>query len=193
MKFFLKQSFLPALYVVLMDFTAFGVCSMDAGVEWLQLILLIGNLALYVYVVAVMAFKDGQDAVKIRNANDVERRFIIETGEDRPLKEAEEYKPWKGFIPGLIVCVPLIIFIIVHTILLLCGNTIEWIEFAINVPYFLVSGVFAVLKVPNVYFTLLAIPFICGATGIPYILGARKYERQQEQIKQKHAKIYGNK
>jgi hypothetical protein len=42
------------------------------------------------------------------------------------------------------------------------------------------------------YGTLVALPIIVLMTGIPYILGAKRVEYQQNMIKAKHREIYGD-
>ena len=41
------------------------------------------------------------------------------------------------------------------------------------------------------YWSLLAIPVIVLATGISYILGGKKIELQQQRIREKQRRIYG--
>ena len=42
------------------------------------------------------------------------------------------------------------------------------------------------------YFNLIAVPIIMITTGLPYILGAKKIQRQQDMIKEKQRQIYGD-
>ena len=190
MKYLLKQAILPFIYLGCMALTAVGVWSMEEDQFVLKLILLSLNLILYAVVVCVMAYKDGELALKTRNANDAERRIIVQTGEYRELKVAEEYAPWKGFAVGLIVCAPLIICMIIDVILIIAGVDNSIVEIIPTFLYMMVQGIVQLLG-GNYFFILLSIPYICCCTGIPFILGAKKVERQQELIKQKHEKIYG--
>ena len=191
MKYLLKQSILPFIYLGCMSLTALGVWSMEEEQLTLKTILLVLNLALYVFVVGVLAFKDGEMALKVRNANDAERRIIVETGEYRPLKVAEEYAPWKGFAVGLIVCSPLIILTLIQTIALIAGGSADWCGIVCSVLYMMVQSI-PQLFGGNYYLIFLSIPFICCCTGIPYVFGARKVELQQEKIMEKHRSIYGD-
>lgn len=207
MKFYLKQGFFPFVYMLFMAAIAFGILAIQ-GLVWLKVILGILNIGLYAVVVCATSFKDGQDAMKIQVANDLERREIIRTGEDRPLRLHEEYKPWKGFIFGLIACAPLIILLIVHTIVYFATGSYTGIGAIAGLIYLMffiffrlsatgtaVEGAAAEsVAVPfYVYYgTLIAVPLVMLMTGISYILGAKKIQRQQEMIKEKQRQIYGD-
>lgn len=200
MKYYFKQSVFPFIYLIFMALIAFGIQTIS-GLLWLKIILAILNLSLYAVVVCSVFYKEGQEAVKVQMANDLERREIIRTGEDRPLKLREEYKTFKGFLFGLFACLPLILLLIAHTIVHLAGGTYTglgaiacliynmffiFFNFGVNA-----SGEATVLSWSAYYVTLVAIPALMLMTGIAYILGAKKIMRQQEMIKEKQRQIYG--
>lgn len=192
MKFFIKQAILPIIYIVLMAFTAIGVMCMNDDVVFLKVGFLILNLALFAYVVGAMAYKDGQDALQIRDANDVERRIIIETGEDRKLKLAEEYAPWKGFVFGLVACSPLIILTILQIIFDLCGVSSQVPEIIATYMFMMISSLIQLAGLKGyAWVVIFSLIFVCGCSGIPYIFGAKKIERQKQAIKETHKKIHG--
>ena len=114
---YVKQAIIPFVYLFFVSIIALGIFMIPENLQWLRIILLVLNVGLYGLVACATAYKDGQDALKVRIANDLERMEIIRTGEDRPLKIKQEYAPWKGFLTGGIVCAPLIILLIVHSIL----------------------------------------------------------------------------
>jgi len=193
------------IYLFFTAITAFGILCIGNDLLWLKIVLLVLNVALYVVIVAAAAFKDGQDALKVRIANDLEREQIIRTGEALPLKLKEEYKPWKGFVFGLIACAPLVILLIIHTLLFTLGGDhligagavagfIYLMIFAlarVNAPT-AAEGATAVAVNPTMYYwALLAIPVIVLSVAVPYILGAKKIELQQERIREKQRQIYG--
>ena len=140
----------------------------------------------------------GEEALKVQLANDLERREIIRTGDDRPLRLKEEYKAWKGFLQGFIACVPLIVMLIIHTILISTVGESANIFGAIS--SFLYMMFTAFIKVDETlpfaqwhyYFPLIAVPILSCLTGFSYILGAKKIERQQEKIKQTHRMLHGD-
>ena len=107
MKYYFKQGIFPFIYQIFMAMIAFGILMIEELI-WLKILLAALNIALYLFIVAAVAYKEGQEALKVQMANDLERREIIRTGEDRPLKLHEEYKPWKGFFFGFIACVPVV-------------------------------------------------------------------------------------
>ncbi len=196
MWYYVKQSFLSFMYLIFMAMISLAILMIE--LPWLRILLNLLNLALYLFIVCAASFKDGETALRIRVANDVERREIIRTGENRPLKLKEEYKPWKGFVFGLIACVPLVALLLVHTVI------VNFIDPNLNGAgiassliyatfYTFASSIFGGFATWHYYFTLIAIPIISLATGIPYIMGGKQIERQQNAIKEKQRQIYGDK
>ena len=196
MWYYIKQAFLPFVYLIFMAMTAFGILCIDADVDWLKYVLLALNLGLYGVIICALAYKDGQQALKVRIANDIERREIIRTGEDRPLKLKEEYKVWKGFLSGAIASAPALILTIIHAILYFTAGPVYNGAGAIaSFVYMMFSGFIKIsseLQQWHYYFNLIAIPFLTAMTGIPYILGAKKIQLQQDRIKAKQRQIYGD-
>lgn len=199
--YYIKQAMIPAVYLIFMAMTAMGIAMItDANLVWLKAVLAVLNLALYGFIVAATSYKDGQTALKVRIANDLERMQIVKTGEDRPLKLREEYKAWKGFMSGIVACLPCLLLLILHTILIfLVGPTYNGAGAAAGFVY-MIFFIFVRLGVdvaaPSVYlyyFTLVCFAVIPLMTGIPYVLGARKIELQQQKIKEKQRQIYGDK
>ena len=196
MSLYFKKALLPFLYLIFMMVLSYTVYAVDDSLIWLRIVFSIAVFLLYGLIVCGISYKDGQQALKTRLSNDVERRYIIETGEDRPLKTNEEYKFYKGFIHGLIECIPLMILMIIHTILIPSSDGISTgAGIVAGALYSIVFSFFSVINVQltvyTYYYTLLAIPVIACFTGIPYILGAKSVESQQREIKEKHKQIYG--
>lgn len=202
MWYYIKQSFLPFVYLFFVAMSGFGVVSIGDHLLALKILLALLNLAMYLVIVCGAAYKDGQTAYKTMLANDLERIQIIKTGEDRPLKLKEEYKWWKGYLYGFIACVPLLILLLIHTILILINPTLNGAGVIAGLMYLafflffrLKTGVgmgdTAVIAPSTFYFSLIALPIIMLASGIPYVLGAKKIKLQQERIKAKQREIYG--
>ena len=204
MWYYIKQSLLAFIYLFFTAITAFGIMCINNDAVWLKALLCVLNVGLYVVIVAAASFKDGQDALKVRIANDLEREQIIRTGDALPLKLKEEYKPWKGFTFGGIACAPLIILLIIHTLLFnLVGDNYIGAGAIAGFIYLMVfafarlnvttaaEGVATAINPAVYYWALLAIPVIVLSVGIPYLLGAKKIERQQERIREKQRQIYG--
>ena len=200
MKFYIKQGLFPFIYMLFMAMIAFGILAIS-GLLWLKILLAVLNVGLYAVVVAAAAYKDGQDAIKVQIANDLERREIIRTGEDRPLKIHEEYKPWKGFMFGFVACVPLLVLLILHTIVYLATGSYMGLGAIAGIIYLMFFLFFrldagsaaegAGIAWYTYYGALVALPVVMLITGIAYILGAKKIQRQQEMIREKQRRIYG--
>lgn len=202
MKYYLKQGVFPFIYQLFMAMIAFGILAIS-GLIWLKVLLAVLNVAFYLFIVATVAYKDGQEALKVQMANDLERREIIRTGEDRPLKLHEEYKPWKGFMFGFIACVPILLFLILHTIVYNATGSyagLGAIAGVIGLMFFVffrldaASSTAETAVVPwyTYYGALIALPVLMLTMGIAYIMGARKIMRQQEMIREKQRQIYGD-
>ncbi|MBO5714165.1 MAG: hypothetical protein J6R83_01930 [Clostridia bacterium] len=192
MKYYLKKAILPWVYLALMTIMSLTVHAVESAV--VKYFLMAVTLLLYLFIVALFAYKDGQEALKVRLSNDIERRTIIETGEDRPLNLKEEYKPYKGFVMALVASLPLIVLMVIHTLLIPSSNGLSTGASKVaNVLYSIVYNFFTwkSTTVYTSYFTLLYIPIMMIAMGIPYILGAKLIEDQQSQIKDIHKQIYG--
>lgn len=202
MKTYIKQAIIPFIYLFFVAITGLAVVSIDNGLLWLKIVLGILNVLLYLTIVCGSGYKEGQQALKIRVANDIEREQIIRTGEDRPLKLHEEYKWWKGFFIGGISCVPMIVLLLIHTVLILinpalngCGVATALIYMAFF-SFFMFAGDSSAQSVTpmspeSFYLCLIAIPIIMVSLGVSYYLGAKKIQRQQDAIKAKHRQIYG--
>ena len=196
MKYFLSNALFPFVYVVLTAFTATAILCIQ-GLIVLKIALCILNLALYSVVTLFIAFKTGQDAFKAQITNDIERRLIVETGENRPLKIHQEYKCWKGFLIGAMSCLPLILILIVHSIVVLStGGAVIAIGAIANFLY-MTSYSFVAIFIKNAtaytcFYNLLFLVYITLSYGITYILGAKKAQLQQKIIKSSHQAIYGD-
>ena len=197
MWYFLKQSILSFFYLITLSITAACICIIqNENLLWLKIILGILNLSTFIGLVAMASFKDGEASMKVRNANDVERKIIVKTGEYRPLKLAEEYKPWKGFVFGFITCLPLIGLTIAHAIItsinpaqVIAGNLSAWIYMLVYC--FNGFNLDMTLSAATYYFPLIALPIIVLSTGIPYYLGGRRIEKAQRKLEEKRKEIYG--
>ena len=147
--------------------------------------------------VITLCAKEGSTGYGVRLTNDANRRIIVQTGEDLPLKRAEEYAPWKGFAIGGIICIPLVILMIIHTIFIIAGQPNE-VPGAIASFVYMVVYAFTRLDLNSAvgiydyYYTLLFVPVVCLSSGISYIFGAMKIERQQRMIKKIHKEIHGD-
>ncbi len=202
MKYYIDKASFSFVYSLVSSLTAVLILCIEDMI-WLKAILLALNLGLYVYVIAAVGYQDGQNALKTRNANDLEREIIIKTGEDRPLNVPGEFKPWKGFVIGAISCIPLFITMLIHTFVIIGDPTNTSVGGIAGFFYMVILGFFRMdivssgtmgsiiedgqniaLSAGTFYWTLLAVPIVILSVGIGYYLGGKKIERQQQRIKE---------
>ena len=197
MKYYIKNGVLPFIYQLFMAMIAFGILAIE-GLIWLKIMLALLNAGLYLFIVGAVAYKEGQDAFKVQMANDLERREIIRTGEDRPLKLHEEYKPWKGFAFGFTACVPLLVLLALHVVVYFATGSYMGLGAIAGAIYLMYFIFFRLDAAAGIYWytylgTLIALPVIMLTMGIAYILGAKKISLQQQMIREKQRQIYGDK
>ncbi len=196
MKYFLKQALFPLMYLVFMAIIAAGISLI--GVVWIETVLNLLNLGFYVFLMGISFFKEGQEALKVRHANDLEREEIIRTGEALPLKLTEEYKPWKGYVMGLIAAAPLVICMLIHFVLILaCGEVYNGAGVVASLLYLVFYAPYSVFIGETIscwqYFILLyAVGALALIAGIPYVLGAKKQQARYDEIAERQRMIYGN-
>lgn len=197
MWYYIKQSVISLGYLVFISFGSIFVSLIGNDLIWLKWIFSIIILAIYIMIVGISSYKDGEIAYKKLLANDLERRRIIETGEDIPLNVREEYRPWKGFLTGGITCIPMFVLLIVHTIVGLATNG-KFLDFGgtavvIYMPMFIFFHMDSSVSLAfgDYYLLLFAVPIILLTTGLPYIWGTLKERKTQEIVRQRKEQIYG--
>ena len=195
--YYVKKAMIGFVYLIFSAVVAYGILFIP-GLPWLKIILLILNLGLYSYVLAQTAFQDGQTAYKVRLTNDLNRKQIVLTGEDIPIDTKKEFKTYKGFMIGFVICVPLIILLVIHAIVTSSNPSNQSFAETASFIYLMFYAFAGVnVKVENVfamvspYWALLAVPVIVFIQGFFFYLGGRKIELQQEMIKEKHKMIHG--
>lgn len=200
MKYYLKQSFIPALYLLFADMIAFAILCLDNQYIWLKAVLCAINIGIFLCASGVIIFKEGQTAYKVMLANDLERMQMIKTGMDRPLRLTEEYKWYKGFLFGLISFTPMLLLLGLHAILInvigpsasTSGVIASVLYFAIFAFFRLYTGTELVIPANHYFYILIAVPVVMLSYGISYLIGAKKIELQQRRIKERHKLIHGD-
>ncbi len=196
MKFYLKNAFIPFFYLMFTALTSFSISMIGNGLLWLKYVLSILNIGLYGTVITMTSFKDGQIAYGVRQTNDKDREIIVQTGEYRELRLTEEYKPWKGFVHGALACIPLVLLLLIHTIAITSDPTNIMVGRVAGFIYMTFYAPFSfgtVVTGYTFYYALFSIPFIIGFAGIPYVLGARKAEKNYAKAYEMSSRIYGDK
>jgi len=194
MKYYLKQFSFPFVYLIFMSLVAFAISAI--GNDVLEIVLYVACIGLYTALMIMSNFKEGQEARKILHSNDLERRYMVEHGELRDIRPHEEYKPWKGFLFGIVTSAPLILCMLVHLILFFAtGGTSNQAGAVAAIIYMLFYAPFeSVLSVTvgSHYFMLLyVVAYLALVMGIPYILGAKKMQKTYDVIAEKQTIIYG--
>lgn len=198
MKFYLKMAFMPFIYLLFSAMLGVGATTISGeNLEWLKYSLCALNTLFYAFIMGMAAFKDGQEALKVREQNDTYRRVIARTGEDLPLKINEEYTPWKGFVISLISCIPSVLLVIIHLCLNIGvaypgNNGVGGIAALLNMvvfSFFMIDGVVTTLEY---LFVLLIVPFICLVYGGMYNLGAMNMQKQYDKIAETQRELHGD-
>ena len=184
-KYYMKETWVLYVYTIL--------AAIDEKLLWLQLILFTLNIGLYGLVAFMLVFKTGEEAAKLRHANDIKRRVIMETGDYYDFNRQGEYGPYKGAVIGLFAAAPLLLMLLVQVILDIAGSDSAAVSGVIGFTY----GAFflpvrVISETASVYWSLYAVVVIVALAHIAYQCGARKVRKQEEKIKKTNAMIYGN-
>ena len=167
----MKETWVLYVYTILTMITALAISAIDSKLLWLQLILFALNIGLYGMVAYMLVFKTGEEAAKLRHANDIKRGAII----------------------GLYASAPLLIMLLVQVILDIAGSDSAVVSGIIGFTY---GAFFLPIRCidvnASVYWMLYAVVIIVVITHIAYNMGARKVHKQEEKIKRTNAMIYGN-
>ncbi len=202
MGYYFKQSLFGYVYTFIMGFLSFGVYFIQN--IYAECILNVIIIVFYLIIIGHMVFKEGEKAVRVRHANDIERAYIVKTGEPRPLKLKEEYKPYKGFLIGVFTCMPMLVGLFIHLILgLSLGEAYIGAGMVTNFFYFSfywMYGMFLVghgtgvgLTWAQDFILLYAFVIIVAVLGVEYILGAKKSQKQFDKIDDINKELYGDK
>ena len=182
-------------FVFLLMFAISGFAVEFIETLWLKILLGSVLILFYLFVVFIVFFTEGAQALKIRHANDDDRYEMVKTGEERYINETAEYKPFKGFLMGGIVCAPMIIFLLIHVIIMLSGGTNLFFGqaagFVYTVFYCIPTATITQASVWQYLYVLYALPLLVGVGGIGYILGARKQQAIYDKSEETKKKIYG--
>ena len=193
MKYYLKSSIIPFLYLFFQSSISIAIYTIN--IKPLGLALLGLNVALFLFTISAISFKNGENAYKTLLLNDAERRIIVETGEERPLKLNEEYSPIKGVILGLVPIIPLLVLMLVHLIIFLAGSDYTGIGaicvFLYKVPYAFFEYLGYGITSSNCFLTLLTVPIAFFPIYVGYNLGARRERIKRAKIEEQRKSLHG--
>ena len=195
MKYLLRLIIVPLVYLACFAFATTGIASAEFD-EIVKSIISAFMLLIYIVLLAGVMFKEGQDAYGVLLSNDAQRRNIIKTGIVVDFDASKEYKPWKGFVVGLICCIPLVVMVLLHTVAFPRGDTSR-----VSIICEMVYGIF--FSVVRTYQNTNELGFfiITGAIllvypcmlGVPYVIGAHSRMKRQEEIKKLNEEFHGGK
>ena len=194
MKYLLRLTIIPIVYIFFIDFISLGLDSLDTIGETAKIIINAVCLGFYGYVVFRIMQKEGEEAGSVLIKNNFTRREMLRTGKVVDINTSKEYRWWKGFATGLLCLFPLFVCLVWHLIVRTPDK---------NTPASIVAQLIYVLfyrflgsyqdSTPLTIFyglpiAILGMEFI---TGVPYILGAYKRRKQQEKIKELERELHG--
>jgi hypothetical protein len=194
MKYLLKLIIIPIVYVISFAFLTVGMASIDGFAPIVKSIISIILFIVFAVVIAAVMIKEGQEAYGILLTNNAQRRRIVETGKVVDFDASSEYRPYKGFLAGLICCVPLVIMVIMHLIVAPAGE-VSRISIICEMAYGLFFSIFRTYMDTNALgFFLISAGIIVVfplVTGIPYMVGAARRKLQQDNIRKLNDELHG--
>ena len=173
--FYFKESFIANMYFIIFALIDLGVLCIDDSLLTLKYVLCAVVLLGYIFVVGLMFYKEGETAMKVRRGNDLNREQIIKTGREYPINSTEEYTAWKGFMIGLVTCIPLFICMLIHLLVSPQGpysnggGVVAAFLYMVVFSFFRTNSKVAVMQ-NDYYFTLLAAPLVILTIGIGSIV-----------------------
>lgn len=179
---YLRRGVTPFVLNLMFGMTIFAFSGIETAE--LKFILVFAFLALTYFVDFILIRSMGEYAYKMKVAGDNIRNGRpagMDLGNGAKYRPSKEYRVYKGFIIGLVVCIVPIVFIIAD---LCTGST------GARVAFGMVAG-WAVMPVLNIssQASLLYALIPCGveivAAGIAYILGGNKERDRQLALEQK--------
>ncbi len=193
MKYYLKLSVIPFLYLFFQSTISIAIFGLKSQV--FGLILLALNALIFVFTICVFSFKNGESAYKVLLLNDAERRIIVETGTDRPINVKEEYSPFKGAILGIFPLIPLLVLMLVHLIIYLCGSDYSGIgaicAFLYKMPFAFFEYLGYKITSTTCFLTLLSVPVVFFPIYISYNMGARRARLMHEKFEEQKKYLHG--
>lgn len=193
MWYYVKNFIFSLAYLVFMGLLPYGIETLKS--DTVKIILNVVNILFFMLLMGFFMLKEGEESRKRLKTNDIERKRILQTGELRPIKRSSEFRPWKGFFMGGLVCSPLILTMLIHALIYAFGGTNEMagvigvtIFMGFFMPYIMLK--YGTMMNENLVFTeyfacLYAVPIIVLLYGLTYLLGAKKVEREYAFIEER--------
>lgn len=178
----------------MLSFLSFSALAIEA--KWLSYTLIFLSIGFFIFVIFTYMRSAGEKAQKKLHANDLLRMRIVETGDDIQIDKQSEYSIYKGFLIGACSCLPMVLFLLIHTIIGICGGTTNVLGAIGNFLYLLFAApvfVFteSTLSFGEFYICLYGLALSSLVSGLGYYIGSRKVLLQYEKIEESKKLIYG--
>jgi hypothetical protein len=190
--YYLKDSILVYTYIIiggLLGFIIMFMVSENYLPDYVGVILSVINIVIYAMVARNIFLKTGEEAMRAKHSNDIERRHMLETRTYHEINKVTEFNVKKIFIFCIITIVPLIVMLLVKGILDLSGSGVTGFDLSLRFVYGMVYSLFYCFSsTASVYFTAIAFVIVPLPIYIGYMQGVNKVKAeylQAEQIKQK--------
>ena len=151
------------------------------------------NVFMYFVVVRNSYVKTGEEAMRQRNANDMDRRLMLETRVYKEIDKVREYRPIKVWYFIIPIIAPLVILTVVSLFILIFGGNPAGVDTAIKLIYaFVFSFFFGISTKASVYFALFALIFTIAPVLWGYYTGVNKVKAEQAQVERLKKKVDGD-
>ncbi len=133
------------------------------------------NMFLYFSVIKNAYSKTGEEAMRDKHSNDIERRDMLTSRRYRELDKVKEYNPKKIYIFIAPIVIPFVVLLTISTIIAICGGNPEGLNMVITFMYAFVFSFFVgISKNASVYFAWFAIIMLVVPLVWGYMSGVKK-------------------
>ena len=190
--YYLKDSVLVYTYIIiggLLGYIIMFMVSENYLPDYVGVILSVVNIVVYAMVARNIFLKTGEEAMRAKHSNDIERRHMLETRSYHEINKVNEFNVKKILLFCIITVIPLAVMLIVKGIFDLSGSGVTGFDLSLRFVYGMVYSLFYCFAFDaSVYYTALAFIIIPLPMYVGYMQGVNKVKAeylQAEQIKQK--------
>jgi len=193
--FYAKDALLNYCYMVTGAFLAFVIKMFTADNTipgYLCSLLSLVNIGVYLFIIITAYQKTGEEAMRKKHANDVERRHMLETRQFRELDKMGEHNIKNPIIFTIIAEAPLALILLITAILNLCGvpavGLTNFIKVGFGMFYTFFYGISTLSSAYFVAFQLLLMPL---GTVFGYYLGVKKAQKTYDKAERLKKRVDG--
>lgn len=133
------------------------------------------NMFLYFAVIKNAYMKTGEEAMREKHSNDIERRDMLTTRRYRELDKVREYTPKKILIFLAPIVIPCVLLLSISTIIAIFGGNPEGLNTVITFAYAFVFSFFVgISKTASAYFAWFALAMLVAPLVYGYLSGVKK-------------------